>query len=347
MLGHERDQIAAILDSMTEAVLALDAEHRLTMINGAGIELLGSSVQPLGTDLLHTGDNTALRALVETASDGTAKRDEFNVGDRRVLARATPLNVSGGSVVVLHDITDLRHLEQVRRDFVANVSHELRTPVSVMRANAETLLDGALEDPEAAKPFVEALLRNAERLGRIIADLLDMSRVEAGQLRLRTQMLPLAKAATRATEVVLPTALRKHLGLHVHIDDSIIVLGDAQALDQVLVNLLDNAVKYTPEGGHVEVQCEAYEDKVRIMVLDDGAGIAPQYQKRIFERFYRIDPGRSRDMGGTGLGLSIVKHLCETMGGRIGVSSRVPHGSNFWFDLPRATSTTQTIARSA
>ncbi|HET6345628.1 MAG TPA: histidine kinase dimerization/phospho-acceptor domain-containing protein, partial [Myxococcota bacterium] len=171
-LGHERDQFAAILESMSEGVIAVDSEERITLINGAAIALLGTSAQPLGRSLLETVDNTALSALVRHAVGGEAARNEFNVGERRVLARATPLSVSAGSVVVMHDITDLRHLETVRRDFVANVSHELRTPVSVIQANAETLLDGALEDPQAARGFVEALLRNAERLGRIIADLL-------------------------------------------------------------------------------------------------------------------------------------------------------------------------------
>jgi two-component system phosphate regulon sensor histidine kinase PhoR len=244
--------------------------------------------------------------------------------------------------VVMHDITDLRHLETVRRDFVANVSHELRTPISVIRANAETLLDGALGDPTAARPFVEALLRNAERLGRIIADLLDISRVEAGQLRLRCLPVPLAAAARRAADAMLPAVARKGLEVRVDIAEEIIALGDLQALDQVLLNLLDNAIKYTPEGGHVVVRAHADTEQVRVDVSDDGPGLEAHQRKRVFERFYRVDPGRSRDMGGTGLGLSIVKHLCETMGGRVGVDPGQPRGSIFWFVLPRCEDTAAT-----
>ena len=335
-LGHERDQVATILESMNEAVLALDRNQRITLINGAAIGLLGTISQPLGTTLVQSADNPGLRSLVAKSCAGEAVREELTLGDRRLLARATPLLGQGGSVVVMHDITDVRRLETIRRDFVANVSHELRTPVSVIRANAETLLDGALDDPQAARPFVEALLRNAERLGRIIADLLDISRVEAGQLQLRTQPVALSAAARRAAEALLPTAETKKIAVHVRIDENVTVLGDMQALDQVLLNLLDNAVKYTPEGGHVQVGASVRGDQVRIEVADDGPGLEPHQRKRVFERFYRVDPGRSRDMGGTGLGLSIVKHLCETMGGKVGVDPGSERGSVFWFVLPRA-----------
>lgn len=335
-LGHERDQVATILESMNEAVLALDRNQRITLINGAAIGLLGTISQPLGTTLVQSANNPALRQLAAKSCAGEAVREELTLGERRLLARATPLLGQGGSVVVMHDITDVRRLETIRRDFVANVSHELRTPVSVIRANAETLLDGALEDPKAARPFVEALLRNSERLGRIIADLLDISRVEAGQLQLRTQPVALSSAARRAAEALQPTAQAKNIAVSVRIDEGVTVLGDMQALDQVLLNLLDNAVKYTPEGGHVQVGAVVRGEQVRIEVADDGPGLEPHQRKRVFERFYRVDPGRSRDMGGTGLGLSIVKHLCETMGGKAGVDPGSERGSVFWFVLPRA-----------
>jgi two-component system phosphate regulon sensor histidine kinase PhoR len=335
VLGHERDQVAAILESMSEAVLAIDAKMRITLINGAAIELLGTSGQPLGTLFAQTVENAALRDLVERASEGLALRSEFHVNARRVLGRATPLSESGGSVIVLHDITEVRRLETVRRDFVANVSHELRTPVSIIRANAETLLEGALSDPQVARPFAEALLRNAERLGRILADLLDISRVEAGHLKLRQQPIALVAAARRAAEALQPAARRKGLHVQVVVPEALTVLGDLQALDQVLLNLLDNAIKYTPEGGHVVVGAQSHGPEVRLEVSDDGPGLQPQHRQRVFERFYRVDPGRSRAMGGTGLGLSIVKHLCETMGGRVGIEAVQPHGARFWFALPQ------------
>lgn len=341
-LGSERDQFAAILESMSEAVLAVNSEGRITLINGAAINLLGASARPLGNALLDTVQNPALRVLVDKAASGVAGRTELQLGNRLALVRATPLSTSGGSVVVMHDITDLRHLETVRRDFVANVSHELRTPVSVIRANAETLLDGALEDPQAARRFVEALLRNAERLGRIIADLLDISRVEAGELKLRAQPVDLAAAARRAVDAILSTAAHKNVHLQVDLEDDVYALADLQALDQVLLNLLDNAVKYTPSGGHVLVRASmspalapgVAPAHARVEVADDGPGIPAHLRERVFERFYRVDPGRSRDMGGTGLGLSIVKHLCEVMGGKVGVDAGAPRGSVFWFTLP-------------
>ena len=333
-LGNERDQFEAILENMSEAVLALSDDQRITLINGAAIALLGTSARPLGKSFFETVDNQALLELLSSASRGVAVRCELTVGKRRLMARSTPLTATGGGVVVMHDITDVRRLETVRRDFVANVSHELRTPISIIRANAETLLDGALEDKQAARHFVEALLRNAERLGRIIADLLDISSIEAGELKLRSQPVALAPAARRAAEAIQSTASRKNLLIDVAIAEEASALGDLQALDQVLLNLLDNAVKYTPGGGRIIVRSKPLPEAMRIEVSDDGPGIATHLQKRVFERFYRVDPGRSRDMGGTGLGLSIVKHLCEVMGGKAGVESAQPKGSTFWFTLP-------------
>jgi two-component system phosphate regulon sensor histidine kinase PhoR len=237
-------------------------------------------------------------------------------------------------VIVMHDVTDIRRLENIRKDFVANVSHELRTPVSIVQANAETLLDGALEEPARARTFVEALHRNAERLSRIIADLLDLSRLEAGRYRFDIASVDVEEAVERSLEAVHEKALGREQNIEVSIPEGQAVLADAKALEQVLSNLLENSIKYTPRGGHISVRAEERGGQVRLEIQDDGPGIEAEHRARIFERFYRIDPGRSRDMGGTGLGLAIVKHFVESMGGRVGVDPAFPRGSIFWVTLP-------------
>jgi two-component system phosphate regulon sensor histidine kinase PhoR len=230
----------------------------------------------------------------------------------------------------------LRRLEVVRRDFVANVSHELRTPVSVVQANAETLLDGAMDDPTHGRPMLEAVHRNAERMSSIIADLLDLSRLESGRYALAADAVPIETAATTAVEAIGRFAEDKATSISLDTPTALVARADGKALEQVLVNLLENAVKYSPEGGHVRVVALAADDAVRIEVRDDGPGIPPEHRERVFERFYRVDPGRSRDMGGTGLGLSIVKHMVEAMNGSVGVTAGAPRGSVFWIELPRA-----------
>jgi len=233
----------------------------------------------------------------------------------------------------------VRRLETVRRDFVANVSHELRTPVAVIRANAETLLAGAKNDPAMATRLIDGLHRNAERLARILADLLDLSRLDAGQYRLDIAQVPVRSVTEQSLTAVETQAQKRKVEIRVDIPDAIAVKADPKALDQILVNLIDNGVKYTQAEGHVWVMAREHgDDAVRIEVRDDGPGIADKHRARVFERFYRADPSRSREAGGTGLGLSIVKHLVESMGGEVGVEPNAPRGSIFWLQLPRATS---------
>jgi len=336
-LAGEQDRLRAVLDGMEASVIALDDGGRITLLNGAASRLVGIDV-PEGEGIHAALPAPGLERLL--AALGSAPSAEAQLclpgpPERTLLARATRRRGLGEVVLVLHDITEIQRLEQVRQTFASNVSHELRTPLSVIRANTEALIDGALDDPEAAEAFLAATLRHAERLGRLVSDLLDLSRIEAGQLALEPRTLPLAPVVQRVLEMVEGLAEERHIRLHCRVPQVMDVLADFAALEQVLLNLVDNAVKYGQEGGEVWVSAEPVQGGVRIMVKDDGPGIDPEHHHRLFERFYRVDPGRSRVVGGTGLGLAIVKHLVTDMGGQIGVRARVPQGTVFWVELPR------------
>jgi two-component system phosphate regulon sensor histidine kinase PhoR len=332
----ERARFQSALESMSEAVLVVGPDHRITFANRAALAVLLSQGTPVGRRLFDAIRAPALEELLERARDevATAEFDLPGTPPRRMLARVTPLHAGAGQVLVMHDVSEMRRLETVRRDFVANVSHELRTPVSVILASAETLLDGALQDPEHGPRFVQAIHTSAERLSRLIADLLDLSRIEAGRYVLDPRELSVPGVLGRAVEAVRDRAASKGQAIRVTVPDTLRVFADAEALDQVLMNLLDNAVKYTPHGGQITVAAREEPGEVRIEVADDGPGIEPRHQTRIFERFYRVDSGRSQEMGGTGLGLAIVKHLVDAMGGRVGMELVHPHGSRFWLTLP-------------
>jgi len=315
-------------------VVVLDGKRRIIAINNAAQELLDLQGYVVDADFADRVRSPELVALLARATERAAAEIELPSGIK-VAARVSALSGSErrGTLLVLDDITTVRKLETVRKDFVANVSHELRTPVSIIRANAETLIAGAMEDPKIGPKLVEGLHRNAERLARIVTDLLDLSRLDAGFYRIESRPIDLEAAASNAVAAVDPKAQGKQITITNEVGEIGDAMGDTEALDQVLVNLLDNAVKYTQTGGHVWLRAARNGEHVRVEVADDGPGIPDQHRQRIFERFYRVDPGRSREMGGTGLGLSIVKHLVESMGGDVGVDANQPRGSKFWFDL--------------
>ncbi len=349
-LAEERARFKAVLEGMNEAVIALDDERRVRLMNAAALELLGLEQQPEGAPFIELLRAPAIQNLLQPpVRAATVELELPRIGTskkplKRVLARVTPQREGSGCIVVLHDVTEVRRLETIRRDFVANVSHELRTPVSIIRANAETLIDGAKDDPIHGQRLLDAVHRNAERLTRIVSDLLDLARLEAGQFQVERQEVAVADAARIAFESVERNAEARHIGIEYDIASDCIVRADSKALDHVLVNLLDNAIKYIPERGRVCIRARRVGQRARIEVADDGPGIAPQHRARIFERFYRVDPGRSRDMGGTGLGLSIVKHLIEAMDGRVGLESAEPHGCVFWLELPAAAARSGSVA---
>lgn len=335
-LAAERDRFAAVLEAMVEGVIGLDGDGRVIFVNAGARALLGAPTDAVGRSLMELARVPALEEAARVARGGAVAAVEVEIygpSPRTLLVRAAPVR-AGGAVIVLHDVTDVRRLERVRRDFVANVSHELRTPVSVIRANAETLLLGGLEDRARAPGFVEAIDRNAERLARLVGDLLDLSRIEAGQVELNLEPVPLRGLCLHTVESFGVRARERGHQIYVEVPEGAVARADEHALDQVLVNLLDNAVKYTPPGGHIRVRARDDGRTVRLEVEDDGPGIEPRHRARLFERFYRVDPGRSREVGGTGLGLAIVKHLVEAMGGRVSVEPAAEHGSVFVVELP-------------
>jgi two-component system phosphate regulon sensor histidine kinase PhoR len=240
-----------------------------------------------------------------------------------------------GAVLVLHDITDLRKLERVRRDFVANVSHEFRTPLTAIQGFAETLLAGALDDPQNRGKFLQIIVEHSRRLARLTEDLLMLSKMDADRLEFETRRIPVGPFIESCIETAQPRARDKDLRLSVNQANKIPdIAGDRRRLTEVLQNLLDNAIQYTPAGGKIMVSAGVTGAEVVFTVSDTGIGIPLTEQPRIFERFYRVDVARSREVGGTGLGLAIAKHLVEGYGGRLWVESEVGHGSQFHFSVP-------------
>ena len=333
-LGHERTLLASVADVLTQGVIAIDDERRIEMLNDAARRMLGVQSSLVGEPLLEFVRVPELAALIGRPDDASAEV-QLPHGPR-ALIRAARTWGRAGRVLLLEDVTTVRRLESVRRDFVANVSHELRTPVAVIRANAETLMAGAHADPQIAPKLVDGLHRNAERLARIIADLLDLSRLDAGQYRLELGRVPVKTVIEQSLSAVEPQASVRGIKVDVAVPEALAVTADPKALDQILVNLIDNGVKYARAEGHVWVEARELGDSVRIEVRDDGPGIPDKHRERVFERFYRADSSRSREAGGTGLGLSIVKHLVESMGGEVGVEPNAPRGSIFWLRLPSA-----------
>ena len=341
-LHHERTLLASVADGLTQGVIAIDGERKIEMLNDAARRMLGVQSSLVGEPLLEFVRVPELRELIDHTNDASAEV-QLPHGPR-TLIRAARTWGRAGRVLLLEDVTRVRRLETVRRDFVANVSHELRTPVAVIRANAETLLAGAKNDPQMATKLIDGLHRNAERLARILADLLDLSRLDAGQYRLELAPTSVKAVTEQSLTAVEPQAQARKIEVVVDIPERFEVRADAKALDQILVNLIDNGVKYTQAEGHVWVQAKELDQTIRIEVRDDGPGISDKHRARVFERFYRADPSRSREAGGTGLGLSIVKHLVESMGGEVGVEPNTPRGSIFWLQLPRATKPNEALA---
>ena len=341
-LKGERDLVGRILDGMQEGVLLLDKDGRVALMNPALREMLLLQADVIGKPLLEAVRHAELKELLDRArATKKACSGEVELGGlkpRRLLVRASAFAEKGGALLaVFFDVTDVRRLESLRRDFVANVSHELRTPVTAVLSAAETL-DIALEkDPVGARKFLGIIERNASRLQGLIEDLLDLSRIESRELRLRPERFGFSNFAQHLIGLFRERADKKKIALKLECPTSLELECDRRALEQVLTNLVDNAVKYCPEGCVITIHAEHIDRATRMRVTDDGPGIETKHIGRLFERFYRVDAGRSREMGGTGLGLSICKHLVEAMGGSIDVKSTVGEGTTFEVKIPDST----------
>ena len=349
-ISKEKDYLQTILKGMTEGVLVVDGRGRILLVNDALRRLLSlssdvSDKMPL--EIIRNAElEGAIRKAIQDGENIALELDLNKSGEKTIEINVVSILSSNkrmdednegirGAIAVFHDITRLKQLEKIRQDFVANVSHELRTPLTTIKGYAETLLEGALKEDQAFQ-FVQVIKRHTDRLTKIVEDLLMLSRIETKEFQLRMEAIPLRDFIDDVVEFVKEPAEKKEISLSRNeIPSSLAVQADRDYLEQILINLLDNAIKYTPEGGRVAVSAVEKDSKdIQFSVEDNGIGIPKEDLSRIFERFYRVDKGRSKELGGTGLGLSIVKHLVQAHGGRVWVESQMGKGSTFYFTFP-------------
>lgn len=332
-LAAEQSVLSALIETLNEGVIAISPAHEVVRISETGRRLLSIDRRvPFVIDFLPR--DATLRNAIALALSGTATDpEELIIGETTVSLTARPL-VNGGAVVALFDLTPIRKLEAVRRDFVANVSHELRTPLTIIGGFAETLQDPEIPAARRAE-FAKTIFSNTQRMQRIVDELLDLSRIETGHWRPRPESIRIAEVAAEVFARSAASAKSKSVMLETSIDpDAKTILADRTALEQILINLVENALRHTGEGGRITIQTVREADGVTLSVSDTGSGIAPEHLPRIFERFYRADSGRSREAGGTGLGLAIVRHLVEAHGGMVRAESVVGAGTTIRIFFP-------------
>jgi two-component system phosphate regulon sensor histidine kinase PhoR len=347
-LEQEQAKVTAILDAMVEGVIAVDGQEHILLMNEKARAMFAlGSARGEGKPFLEVIRNADLHEIfraVHAGGEAALRREITLTSPPRILGvnavRLAPAgersDAASGIVMVLHDVTALRHLERVRTEFVANVSHELRTPLTAIQGYLETLLSGALDERENARRFLEIVLRHSERLGRLLDDLTDLSNIETGKVALRREPVRVDEVVASVVGIIDPRAERSRVSVTSRVPPDLPeVSADRDRLSQVLINLVDNAVKYTPEGGSVTVTARRLpEDAVEVAVTDTGIGIPPADLPRVTERFYRVDKARSRELGGTGLGLAIVKHLVMAHGGELDIESEPDRGTTVRFTLP-------------
>ena len=341
-LTEERNMSAAILGSMVEGVAVVNGSERLVFANQGFAEILELDVPPKsGSALVEVVRQTELIEAVRQVLAGESRVEaEIVTGTLRqhffaATVAAVRAGETSGAVVVLHDITELRKLERVRRDFVANVSHEFKTPLTAIQGFSETLLAGAIDDPQNRERFLGIILEHSRRLARLTDDLLKLSQMDADRLDVEIRGVSVSELIESCLETAQHRAAEKDLEVSSDFPANLPnIAGDRRRLAEVLQNLLDNAIQYTLGGGRIVVRADLRDADVIFTVSDTGIGIPKVDQSRIFERFYRVDAARSREAGGTGLGLAIAKHLVEVHGGRIWVDSEVGQGSHFHFSVP-------------
>jgi two-component system, OmpR family, phosphate regulon sensor histidine kinase PhoR len=332
--GHQR-RVEDVLERISEGVVLLDREMQPILANSSARSLLGLD-----------GEAFALRVtsdeVLAVAEEAHANLEEIErtvetwfPSRRHLDVRATPMPDRSGTIVIIDDVTEALRTQRIRTEFVAHASHELKSPVASLQALAEAVRQAVQDDPKAADRFSKQLVKEAVRLGRLIGDLLDLSRLEESS-KVSNERVNISLVGMREAELAKESAAAKDIELNMSIASGVTVYGDDQQLSLMLRNLLDNAIRYTPEEGHVALDIRSEGDEAVVRVIDTGIGIPMAAQGRVFERFYRVDKARSRDRGGTGLGLAIVKHAVELHGGTIGLESELEQGSTFTVRLPSA-----------
>ncbi len=341
-LEKQANQIQAILNSMIEGVIAVDRHANIISINPAIEQIFGISKKDaegrLLLEVIKNNDIFEIASAVLSSAQTASKELDLVWPVKRIFQlNATPLFEAGavsGCLLAIHDITEIRRLEAMRRDFVANVSHELKTPLTSISGFVETLLEGALEDKENSRHFLEIIKEHTRRLNSLINDLLELSCIESSNSGLELEEIKLSGFVDKILSAFKSQLKKKTILTENIIPQGLSVKADKNRLEQVLVNLIDNAIKFNQDKGFIKISAEDLGDKIKIIIEDSGAGIPAKDIARIFERFYRVDKARSRELGGTGLGLSIVKHIVELHAGTVGVDSVEGAGSKFWFTLP-------------
>ena len=339
--------LSVVMSQMQNGIIAVDQDLRVILVTAVAKKLLGIVGNPEGQLITEASkdvrlDDVFIEAMNQPGvyTNDVAARTTMGRGHRPLRLYVSPMRNDGkvvGALAMVEDITELRRLEQVRTDFAANVSHELKTPLTSIRGFVETLEAGAIDNPPMAHKFLRIIMMETERLTRLINDILSISKLESGDTEVAIERIRLDKVAYDVCDMLSIHASEKQIEMHSHINEKpIYIMGNPDRVEQMLINLVENAIKYNNPGGSVTVQVFANDKEANVTISDTGIGIAEEHLPRLFERFYRVDKGRSRQMGGTGLGLAIVKHIVRSMNGEIEVHSKLGEGTEFLITLPLA-----------
>tara|TARA_B000000477_G_scaffold93505_1_gene80504 strand:+ start:1029 stop:2789 length:1761 start_codon:yes stop_codon:yes gene_type:complete len=339
MIAKQRDQFGLVLDDLGEGILVTNHHGEFVYNNEQSLVIL--DIKSLEEKNINNLEIPAINYLFNRVTNKKRADIEFEIeledrSTRWVLGSMNQSKTTGEYILVVHDITQLRQLNSMRRDFISNLSHELRTPVSVIMANSETLLDGALDNKKDAKVFAKAILHNSERLSSMVSDLIDLSRIEYGDLKLNIKNLDFNEFMDSFLVSMKSVAKKRSIELNFNPNHQGLMHADSQALERVMNNLLDNAYKYSEAGSSVEISTLDQGKMIKVMVSDSGVGVSSEDKEHIFDRFFRTASARASDNKGSGLGLAIVKNLINSLNGEVGITSKKPKGSIFWFTIPKS-----------
>ena len=337
LIAKQRDQFGSVLDGLGEGIMVCDENGLITFRNDQIMQILG--LNEIIDKSINDLEIPALSRMYKKAQKKGKFDSEFELetgedDTRWILAHMNKAKSTQELILVVHETTQLRQMDSMRRDFISNLSHELRTPVSVIKANSETLLDGALDNEKDAKIFSKAILHNADRLSEMVTSLIDLSRIEYGELKFVIEEIVLNQIIESVVLAFKNKAKRKNIQVVFKRQSEVMISSDAKAIERVLNNLLDNAFKYSPENSSIEINLRKQGESIRLAVIDQGEGVAEEEQDLVFKRFFRTASARANTQQGSGLGLAIVKNLVYNLQGDVGVQSRPEGGSEFWFTIP-------------